>query len=55
MSENLKDDLIFIIFVSQERFFPISSGGAAALQSVTCQVKPKQSWHLREGDSSESG
>lgn len=44
VSGNLKDDLIFIVFVSQERFFHISSGGAAALQSVTCQVKPNESW-----------
>lgn len=43
VSGNLKDDLIFIVFVSQERFFHISSGGAAALQFVACQVEPNQS------------
>lgn len=33
----------------------ISSGGAAALQPVTCQVKPKQNQHFREGEASNSG
>lgn len=52
VSGKLKGDLTFIGFVSQ-RFFSVSSGGAAALQSVTCQVKPKQeptsqaAWLLR--------
>lgn len=41
VSGKLKGDLTFIGFVSQW-FFSISSGAAAALRSVTCQVKPKQ-------------